>query len=188
MKRTKPAPTENGLTPKQHRLLEELLKGSKVTEISRKLKIARSSVYNEMKKPAFQEALDLANWSLSEKNLRHLFEMTSKALTTAEKLLDSKDEKTRLRAVVEVLKASSVQEPPKPPKAPLPKFDVEDEELTTDTIEKIKAQLMVQLLEAKLEERSYWRARRILDHIKSELKSRDPWLPQIRTVRTVQRY
>lgn len=175
MKRTKPAPTENGLTAKQYQLLEELLKGTKVSEISRKLKMARSSVYNEMKKPAFQEALDASKWATSEKNQQHLLETTSKAWKTVEKLLDSKNENVRLKAVEATFKANSAQEPPEPPKAPLPKFDVKDEELLPDTIEEIQAQLMAQLLEGELEEASYWRANRLLNHVKSEIRSTGTW-------------
>jgi hypothetical protein len=70
MKRTKgiAGKTGNhGITPKQMKLLEELLKGTKVAEICRKTQIPRSSVYYELKKPAFQEVYNAMKWTLYQR-------------------------------------------------------------------------------------------------------------------------
>lgn len=179
MKRTKPAPTGNGLSSKQYTLLEELLKETSVTKVSKKTGIPRSTIYHEMKKPAFKETLDSMNWALSEKNLRHLLETTSKAWKTVDELLDSKDANVRLKAAAAVLKAGSGRNLPKPPKAPLPNFDFGDEDLTPEKIEEILCQLMAQLLMGTLEEKSYLRGRKLLKDIKYELKLKSPWQQRI---------
>lgn len=179
MRRTKkPATTDNGLTPKRLRLLEGLLKGTKVVDISRKTGIARSTIYHELKKPAFQEAYGAMKWVLYQGNLQRAQEIASKAWEALESILDSKDEAARLKACDVALKASSGQTPIEPPKAPLPKFDLKETGLTLEKIEEIQVKLMAQVVEGELDEKSFRRAWNLFGYIKSKLahiQSMKPW-------------
>jgi hypothetical protein len=179
MRRTKNAmTTTNGLTPKQLKLLEELVKGTAVVEISRKTGIPRSTIYYDMKKPAFQEAYDAMKWVISQGNFQRAQKIASKAWETLEVLLDSKNETSRLKASEVTLKASAVQSPTKLPTAPLPKFDLKETGLTLEKIEEIQVKLMAQVVEGELDENSFWRAWTLFDYVRSKLdhiQSMKPW-------------
>jgi hypothetical protein len=169
LKRKKTKKTNQGLTVKQLTLVLEVLQGTNIVEISRKTGIPRSTIYHELKKPGVKEALELLKWLLYRRNLMMAQVVASKAWDTLGSLMDSQIELTRLKASEVVLKASSGQNPAQPPKAPLPKIDLEGEHLTLEKIHEIQAELIGKAIQGEMDKDSLERTLELLADFKRTL-------------------
>ena len=99
--------TNEELRPRQQRTITYLLECPTIEGARKRADVSRSTLYRWMKEPAFQEALEQSKRTQFQASLGQLQSLVPGAIRGLKKLLRSSNESVRLRACVEVLKATS---------------------------------------------------------------------------------
>jgi transposase-like protein len=94
------------LSPRQQRAVAHLLECSTIAEASKKTGVHRSTLYEWMKNPAFQVELERAKRDQFQAALGQMRSLVPDAIESLKELASSSNEQVRLRACVEILKAT----------------------------------------------------------------------------------
>ncbi len=144
--------THDALTDQQSQAIVHLLEAPSVAEAARRSGVSRATIYNWLKKPHFRAELDHARRADHQARLNRLRSMVAPALDALEGLLKSEDERIRLRAAAEVLKAYQRLADSEP--AGMPVVDLTDEEWTEATVPLLAKKCMEGLLSGTLDTRT----------------------------------
>jgi len=85
------------LTPKQKEVISEFIKIGKIEQACEQAGIARSTYYEWLKIPEFQKELQQQQEQVYESTVSSMKYLFSKAVETQEQLLNSENERVRLR-------------------------------------------------------------------------------------------
>jgi transposase-like protein len=100
--------SSNGdLTPRQQRAIACLLSSPTIEAASKKAGVSRSTLYEWLKIPAFQEELEWTKRSQFQAAVGQLRSLVPEAIQGLKDLAQSSNEQIRLRACVEILKAAT---------------------------------------------------------------------------------
>ncbi len=100
--------SSNGeLTPRQQQAIACLLSSPTIEAASKNAGVARSTLYEWMRIPAFQEELERAKRRQFQAALGQLRSLVPEAIQGLKELARSSNEQVRLRACVEILKATN---------------------------------------------------------------------------------
>ncbi len=138
--------------PQQSQAIGYLLEAPSVAEAARRSGVSRATIYNWLKKPHFRAELDHARRADHQARLNRLRSMVAPALDALEGQLKSEDERIRLRAAAEVLRAYQRLADSEP--AGMPVVDLTDEEWTEATVPLLAKKCMEGLLSGTLDARS----------------------------------
>lgn len=94
------------MTPRKLRAVTCLLECPTVEEASNKVGVSRSTLYEWMKIPEFQEELERAKRKQFQASLQQLRSLVPEAIQGLKELAQSNNEQVRLRACLEILKAT----------------------------------------------------------------------------------
>lgn len=142
------------LTPKQFEAVCHLLEAPSVAEAARRAGVARSTLYEWLKQPAFSRELAQARQAEHQARLNALTELLPVALKTLSKLLGSYNHGVALKAACEIVKACQVLADKEPPEAALAPLS-EDGAMELDgNLTELTRQSMRQLLNGTLEPRA----------------------------------
>jgi transposase-like protein len=113
---------KESLSPKQLDAIAHLVEEETVTEAARLTGVSRTTLYSWLKMPRFRAELELARRSELEARMNALRGLVPKALFALEGLLESADQKVRLKAATEVVKAAHALLAQAPPSEAVPLF------------------------------------------------------------------
>ncbi|MDA2915403.1 hypothetical protein MYX64_00915 [Nitrospinae bacterium AH_259_B05_G02_I21] len=131
--------SSNGkLTPRQQRAIVSLLESPTIEAASKNAGVSRSTLHEWLKIPAFQEELERAKRSQFQAAVGQLRSLVPEAIQGLKDLARSSSEQIRLRACVEILKATNAYGS----QAPLP-FTLADSALEVSTNQKGKIALEI---------------------------------------------
>lgn len=100
--------SSNGdLTPRQQRAIACLLESPTIEAASKNAGVSRSTLHEWLKIPAFQEELEQAKRSQFQAAVGQLRSLVPEAIQGLKDLARSSNEQIRLRACVEILKATN---------------------------------------------------------------------------------
>ncbi len=138
--------------PQQSQAIVHLLEAPSVAEAARRAGVSRATIYNWLKKPHFRAELDHARRADHQARLNRLRSMVAPALDALEGLLKSEDERIRLRAAAEVLRAYQRLAASEPAASPV--VELPEEEWTEETVPILAKKCMEGLLSGTLDARS----------------------------------
>lgn len=95
------------LTPRQQRAIACLLSSPTIEAASKNAGVSRSTLHEWLKIPAFQEELEQAKRSQFQAAVGQLRSLVPEAIQGLQELARSSNEQIRLRACVEILKATN---------------------------------------------------------------------------------
>ncbi len=144
--------TSDALTPQHSQAIVHLLEAPSVAEAARRSGVSRATIYNWLKKPHFRAELDHARRADHQARLNRLRSMVAPALDALEGLLKSEDERIRLRAAAEVLRAYQRLADSEP--AGVPVLELPEEDWTEATVPLLAKKCMEGLLSGTLDTRT----------------------------------
>jgi hypothetical protein len=140
--------SSNGeLTPRQQQAIACLLECPTIEEASKKARVGRSTLHEWLKKPAFKEEFERAKRRQFQAAVGQLRSLVPEAIQGLKDLAQSSNEQIRLRACVEILKATNAYGS----QAPLP-FTLGDSalEVPTDQKDKITLEILERLMSGEI--------------------------------------
>lgn len=96
-----------GLTSRQQRAIVSLLECPTIEAASKNARVSRSTLYDWLNIPAFKEELERAKRQQFQAALGQMHSLVPKAIEGLKELACSSNEQVRLRACVEILKATN---------------------------------------------------------------------------------
>ena len=140
--------SSNGkLTPREQRAVACLLECPTIEAASKKARVSRSTLYEWLKKPAFKEEVERAKREQFRAAQGQLRSLIPEAIQGLQELTRSSNEQVRLRACVEILKATNAYGS----QAPLP-FTLGDSalEVSIDQKGKIALEILERLMSGEI--------------------------------------
>ena len=102
-------PKQKGLSVEQLNAIDALVTGATDIEAAEKAGVSRQTIWEWKRNPLFIATLNQRRQEIWEPQIERLRGLVSKAITVLEQTLESDDERLRLQAATQILKAVGLQ-------------------------------------------------------------------------------